>query len=148
MLHVPYTDEEHATERSNLLSAHANGRRVSQVRHVGDVTSIISSHLSKQERALADTPIGERLPYNDYTTIDWLHDLVRLQLSRRSRIAQLTWLKGERLLPLSFCSFATISERTDSISVRLLPRMASSCTHWPAYRLRCFPRRYSCSHGE
>jgi chloride channel 3/4/5 len=33
--------------------------------------------LSKDEQALADTAVGERLAYNDYTTIDWLHDLVR-----------------------------------------------------------------------
>lgn len=25
---------------------------------------------------MADTAVGERLKYNDYTTIDWLHDLV------------------------------------------------------------------------
>lgn len=59
---------EQATERSQLLHNRGAGRRLSQV--------TISSHLSKQEQALADTPIGERLPYNDYTTIDWLHDLV------------------------------------------------------------------------
>lgn len=40
--------------------------------------SIIASHLSKDEEALGATAIGERLPYNDYTTIDWLHDLVCL----------------------------------------------------------------------
>jgi chloride channel 3/4/5 len=36
----------------------------------------MSSHLSKDEQLLGSTAIGERLPYNDYTTIDWLHDLV------------------------------------------------------------------------
>jgi chloride channel 3/4/5 len=41
-----------------------------------DASSIISSHVSRDELALADTAIGERLPYNAYTTIDWLHDLV------------------------------------------------------------------------
>ncbi|TVY28105.1 hypothetical protein LHYA1_G002735 [Lachnellula hyalina] len=34
--------------------------------------------LSKGERALAETAIGERLSYNDYTTIDWLHDFGRI----------------------------------------------------------------------
>jgi chloride channel 3/4/5 len=38
--------------------------------------STISSAVSKDEQALGGTAIGERLPYNDYTTIDWLHDLV------------------------------------------------------------------------
>jgi chloride channel 3/4/5 len=42
-----------------------------------DAASIISSHVSKDELALADTAVGERLPYNAYTTIDWLHDLVK-----------------------------------------------------------------------
>lgn len=39
-------------------------------------SSIISSHVSKDEQTLGALAIGERLPYNDYTTIDWLHDLV------------------------------------------------------------------------
>jgi hypothetical protein len=29
-----------------------------------------------EEVKMADTAVGERLKYNDYTTIDWLHDLV------------------------------------------------------------------------
>lgn len=31
------------------------------------------------------TPLGERLPYNDYTTIDWLHDLVKDGVRHRRR---------------------------------------------------------------
>jgi hypothetical protein len=34
------------------------------------------SGVSREESALASTAIGERLPYNNYTSIDWLHDLV------------------------------------------------------------------------
>jgi chloride channel 3/4/5 len=34
------------------------------------------SVITKEEVALAGTAIGERLACNDYTTIDWLHDLV------------------------------------------------------------------------
>lgn len=45
-------------------------------RSVGTASSILSSRLSLDELALADTAIGERLPYNAYQTIDWLHDLV------------------------------------------------------------------------
>lgn len=41
-----------------------------------DGVSISSSHVSKEEILLGETAVGERLPYNDYTTIDWLHDLV------------------------------------------------------------------------
>jgi chloride channel 3/4/5 len=45
----------------------------------GDVESQLPSTLSKDEQALhlSSKAIGERLPYNDYTTIDWLHDLVK-----------------------------------------------------------------------
>ncbi|KAB5554366.1 chloride channel [Coniochaeta sp. 2T2.1] len=51
----------------------------------GDVESIISSHVSKDERALLhSTPLGERLAYNDYTTIDWLHDLVKDSVRTRT----------------------------------------------------------------
>ena len=34
------------------------------------------SRVSREESALAATAVGERLPYNNYTSIDWLHDLV------------------------------------------------------------------------
>jgi len=73
---------EEATEHTHLLSAIAerNGRG-SVIRppngHGSDGESIISSQISKEELALGGTAVGERLPYNDYTTIDWLHDLVR-----------------------------------------------------------------------
>ena len=81
-------DVERATERSPLLlngindrrlSAISgfNDRRLSAVQQDAETRSILSSHVSKAEQALAATPVGERLPYNDYTTIDWLHDLVR-----------------------------------------------------------------------
>jgi len=59
------SDEEHADERSHLLP-----------RGSVDAASVISSHVSKEEQVLGETAVGERLPYNDYTTIDWLHDLV------------------------------------------------------------------------
>ncbi|KAG8168512.1 hypothetical protein KVR01_001261 [Diaporthe batatas] len=44
-----------------------------------DVESQLPSAISKDEQALhlSSKSIGERLPYNDYTTIDWLHDLVK-----------------------------------------------------------------------
>ena len=79
-------DVEQATEYSHLvphgindrqLSAVLNDRRRSSVQQDAESRSILSSHISKAEQALAATPVGERLPYNDYTTIDRLHDLVR-----------------------------------------------------------------------
>ena len=69
-------DIEQPNEGTKLLSHAANDRRLSAVRHE-DQQSIIGSYVSKDEQALSAAPIGERLPYNDYTTIDWLHDLVR-----------------------------------------------------------------------
>lgn len=66
---------EHNDETTRLL---ASDRRLNNLRREEDAESIISSHLSKEEQALSETAVGERLPYNDYTTIDWLHDLVRI----------------------------------------------------------------------
>ncbi|KAL8860871.1 MAG: hypothetical protein Q9178_002626 [Gyalolechia marmorata] len=77
-------DVEHATERSHLLPHLAHDRRLSAVQHEADAGSILSTHVSKEEQLLANTSVGERLPYNDYTTIDWLHDLVKD--SYRSRV--------------------------------------------------------------
>lgn len=74
-------DLEQATERTKLLYHVANDRRLSAVLQESDAQSLIGSHVSKDEQALASAPIGERLPYNDYTTIDWLHDLVPLLTS-------------------------------------------------------------------
>lgn len=66
-------DEHHADERTHLLP---RDRRLGSVTLEADAASIVSSHISKEEQALGETAVGERLPYNDYTTIDWLHDLV------------------------------------------------------------------------
>jgi chloride channel 3/4/5 len=75
--------DEEASEHTHLLSprvAELSGRRRSSQRpnELDEAFSIISSHVSKEERELAGTAVGERLPYNDYATIDWLHDLVCL----------------------------------------------------------------------
>ncbi|KAL9091212.1 MAG: hypothetical protein Q9159_001507 [Coniocarpon cinnabarinum] len=51
---------------SPLLTKH--GKKYS-----GDAASLVSSHFS----GLGGSAIGERMEYNDYTTVDWLHDLVR-----------------------------------------------------------------------
>ena len=60
---------EGAHERTALLGWVASLR--------GDEAhSIVSSAVSKDEQALGS------LPYNDYTTIDWLHDLVSAETCR------------------------------------------------------------------
>lgn len=69
-------DEEHANEQTHLLPRDKRLGSITVHRHGSDAESTISSHLSKDELALGGTAVGERLPYNDYTTIDWLHDLV------------------------------------------------------------------------
>ena len=73
-------DADEATERTQLLLHVANDRRLStlQQQHDEEASSLIESALTKDEAALAGSTVGERLPYNDYTTIDWLHDLVWL----------------------------------------------------------------------
>jgi chloride channel 3/4/5 len=79
--------DEEAGERTRLLDprvAQLNGsicgsNRINETQQE-DAASIISSHISKEGQALGGLMIGERLPYNDYTTIDWLHDLVCLEI--------------------------------------------------------------------
>lgn len=63
-----------ADEDTHLLPA--RDRRLNISQPGDDCQSVISSRLTKEEQLLSDSAVGERLPYNDYTTIDWLHDLV------------------------------------------------------------------------
>lgn len=83
-------DLEAGNERTPLL----HDRRLSNPQLEQDVESACSSNLSKEEQQLIDSTVGERLPYNDYTTIDWLHDLVQ-SLKTLSKCLQLT-KAGER----------------------------------------------------
>lgn len=72
------TSQVQSDENTHLLPK-THDRRRSRLQSVAnqiDNESIVSSHISKEEEALGETAVGERLPYNDYTTIDWLHDLV------------------------------------------------------------------------
>lgn len=64
-------------ERTHLLS----DRSLEEIQpHDEDPESLASSSaVTKEEQQLMpSSAVGERLPYNDYTTIDWLHDLVPL----------------------------------------------------------------------
>jgi chloride channel 3/4/5 len=73
-------------ERSPLLAPH--NRRLSKlIQQDEDASSVVKSHVTVEELKMGETAIGERLPYNDYTTIDWLHDLVCTSSSRRLREA-------------------------------------------------------------
>jgi chloride channel 3/4/5 len=83
-------DAEAATERTALIYHVANDRRLSQLQHEHDAeaSSLIASSVTKEEQQMAGSSIGERLPYNDYTTIDWLHDLVGLAMSTSRRLTE------------------------------------------------------------
>lgn len=76
-------------------------RRMSKLQH--DEANSISSHVSKDEKALKDSAIGERLPYNDYTTIDWLHDLVKDSYRYRS-LREAPGLRRKAYAVLDDCS--------------------------------------------
>jgi chloride channel 3/4/5 len=73
------SQDNEVNEYSQLLDP-----RVAELggRKPGRASSIVSSHVSKEEQELGGTAVGERLPYNDYTTIDWLHDLVSRPLCK------------------------------------------------------------------
>lgn len=43
-----------------------------------DANSVVDRYVSQGEQKLAETYVGERLPYSDYSSIDFLHDLVRI----------------------------------------------------------------------
>jgi chloride channel 3/4/5 len=74
--------DQEANEHTHLLNPRVAQLSRRHGSHLGDAIqaenaeSIISSRVSKEEELLGQSAIGERLPYNDYTTIDWLHDLV------------------------------------------------------------------------
>lgn len=68
-------DPEQATERTKLLY-NRHDKRLNALQQEDEASSIIDTFVSKEEQALGQATVGERLPYNDYTTIDWLHDLV------------------------------------------------------------------------
>ena len=74
------------TERSPLL-----GHDGSSVNKDPEATA--------EEIKMADTAVGERLKYNDYTTIDWLHDLVHRYGVDISREMYSLICVGQRLEP-------------------------------------------------
>lgn len=66
-----------ATEQSPLLTSQSrNHHRPAHLRLLS--SGSLAGRFSTEERALgvSGVDVGERLPYNDYSTIDWLHDLV------------------------------------------------------------------------
>ena len=78
--------DEAVDEQSPLFHANGNRRLSRLIQRDEEASSIIRSHVSIQEQKLGESTIGERLPYNNYQTIDWLHDLVCLAMCRSSRL--------------------------------------------------------------
>ncbi|KAG4442740.1 hypothetical protein IFR05_001757 [Cadophora sp. M221] len=96
--------DEEANEHTQLLDpriAELRGRKQSAQVH-DEAASIVESHVSKEDQELAGTAIGERLPYNDYTTIDWLHDLIKDSFRHRA-IKSRTSLTGRFLAGWDSC---------------------------------------------
>lgn len=64
-------------ERTHLLSndSSRNDSKLPSIRHEEQD----STADSQEDPVPVEQSLGERLPYNDYTTIDWLHDLVSLK---------------------------------------------------------------------
>ncbi len=77
-----------------------------------EASSIIGSHITKDELLMGDSAVGERLPYNDYTTIDFLHDLVSRTLNfpaPHSDIKHRSKIRTVYALPTAATGFATRS---------------------------------------
>jgi chloride channel 3/4/5 len=64
-------DQRQSETTALLAPVHARQRLDSDAESRSHV-----SRITREESALAATALGERLPYNNYTSIDWLHDLV------------------------------------------------------------------------
>jgi hypothetical protein len=125
--------DEDANERTRLLlvdarAAELSGRRRSSQQRpteLDEAPSIISSHVSKEEQELAGTAVGERLPYNNYTTIDWLHDLV-CPIGICKALPRLTTASDQGLISISGYPFSEKHQRLAARRLGSMPRMGSS----------------------
>ena len=63
-------------ERSPLVRANGDQRSSTLVLGDQNISFLRDSRFDVEDTKMADAAVGERLPYNDYTTIDQLHDLV------------------------------------------------------------------------
>ncbi|KAF2401409.1 Clc chloride channel [Trichodelitschia bisporula] len=68
---------ETADERSHLLDGSHRGSLVPFYGGEVDAESLLSSAPSIDEADLRDSAVGERRGYYDFSTVDWLHDLVK-----------------------------------------------------------------------
>jgi chloride channel 3/4/5 len=72
------TPTQEPTERTRLLSIRSLREDATVgTRSPRDLEGLsATSFVSKEEEALGNTAVGEILPYNDYSSIDFLHDTV------------------------------------------------------------------------
>lgn len=64
-------------EQSPLLDNYHGSQREPLAFHLNRTDSALERLLSENEQKLAEAYVGERLPYSEYSSIDFLHDLVR-----------------------------------------------------------------------
>ena len=69
---------DHTIENESSPLLRANGDRTQDklVGWYGEVSPRTESQETIEETKVEDSGVGERLPYNDYTTVDFLYDLV------------------------------------------------------------------------
>lgn len=140
------SDLEVGNERTPLLRQ--NRRSHLQQEQDEEAFSIIASTVTKEEQQLAGSTVGERLPYNDYTTIDWLHDLV-LTTSPNFRTTKysLTFHPGQRLIPSPLSPVTSWSSPRTAFPLRRMLWLDRRNRHRRTYRLCSICRRRCRSHG-
>lgn len=57
--------QEESDEQTRLLYA-THKLPIERIQH-DEASSVAASHITQDEKALSDSAVGERLPYNDYT---------------------------------------------------------------------------------
>lgn len=69
--------EDASFEQTPLLHAvFDDGRNSLEGARDAEAASHVGSHLSEEEEFMSNSTVGERLPYNDYCSIDMMYDLV------------------------------------------------------------------------
>ena len=73
---VMSTEDHDDTDRIHFVPPNERTPLINR-RHTLNTDAESLSAWTKESHTLASTTLGERLPYANYTTIDWMHDLVR-----------------------------------------------------------------------
>jgi hypothetical protein len=70
------TEDHHDADRIQFIPPSERTPLINR-RYTLNIDAESLSAWTKESHALASTTLGDRLPYANYSTIDWLHDLVR-----------------------------------------------------------------------